>query len=68
MRGLSVCAGSAIQLDRTQHSRAELDLGIALSCGYFDQAHFNHDFRAFAGLSPSDYLRHRMSRTHVVVR
>jgi AraC-like DNA-binding protein len=43
-------------------------LEIALSCGYFDQAHFNHDFRAFAGLSPSDYLRHRMSRTHVVVR
>jgi AraC-like DNA-binding protein len=40
---------------------------IALSCGYFDQAHFNHDFRAFAGLSPSAYLRERMSRTHVVV-
>jgi AraC-like DNA-binding protein len=38
---------------------------VALSCGYFDQAHFNHDFRAFAGLSPSSYLRHRISRTHV---
>ena len=42
-------------------------LDVALSCGYFDQAHFNHDFRAFAGLSPSAYLRDRMSRTHVVV-
>jgi len=40
---------------------------IALSCGYFDQAHCNHDFRAFAGLSPSIYLRDRMSRTHVAV-
>jgi AraC-like DNA-binding protein len=38
---------------------------VALSCGYFDQAHFNHDFRAFSGLSPSSYLRHRTSRTHV---
>jgi len=40
---------------------------VALSCGYFDQPHFNHDFRAFAGLSPSAYLRHRTSRTHVIV-
>jgi AraC-like DNA-binding protein len=38
---------------------------IALSCGYFDQPHFNRDFRAFAGLSPSSYLRHRISRTHL---
>jgi AraC-like DNA-binding protein len=29
--------------------------GIALSCGYFDQAHFNHDFRAFSGINPSTY-------------
>jgi AraC-like DNA-binding protein len=40
---------------------------VALSCGYFDQAHFNHDFRAFSGLNPSTYLRHRTSRTHVAV-
>jgi AraC-like DNA-binding protein len=40
---------------------------VALSCGYFDQAHFNHDFRAFSGLTPSSYLRHRTSRTHVAI-
>jgi methylphosphotriester-DNA--protein-cysteine methyltransferase len=32
---------------------------VALGCGYFDQAHFNHDFRAFSGLNPSTYLAHR---------
>jgi AraC-like DNA-binding protein len=29
---------------------------IALSCGYYDQAHFNHDFRAFSGINPSTYV------------
>jgi transcriptional regulator GlxA family with amidase domain len=28
---------------------------IALACGYFDQAHLIHDFRAIAGLRPSEY-------------
>ena len=32
---------------------------VALSCGYFDQAHFIHDFRAFSGLSPTAYAAHR---------
>ena len=29
---------------------------LALACGYYDQAHFIHDFRAFSGISPSTYL------------
>jgi AraC-like DNA-binding protein len=32
---------------------------VALECGYFDQAHFIHDFRAFSGLSPTAYAAHR---------
>jgi AraC-like DNA-binding protein len=29
---------------------------IALEAGYFDQAHFNHGFRAFSGINPFAYL------------
>jgi AraC-like DNA-binding protein len=29
---------------------------LALSCGYFDQAHFIHDFKAFSGINPTAYV------------
>jgi AraC-like DNA-binding protein len=39
---------------------------LALACGYFDQAHFIHDFRAFSGLSPTAYAELRTGHTNHV--
>ncbi|WET83192.1 helix-turn-helix domain-containing protein [Amycolatopsis sp. QT-25] len=39
---------------------------LAGGAGYFDQAHFGHEFRAFTGLTPTRYLevRRRFLREH----
>jgi AraC-like DNA-binding protein len=43
--------------------------GLALDCGYFDQAHFIHDFQAFSGLTPSAWAAQRIAAiNHVPVR
>jgi AraC-like DNA-binding protein len=39
---------------------------LAMASGYYDQAHFNRDFRAFAGSSPGEYLRRLMPAGGVI--
>ena len=42
---------------------------VALESGYFDQAHFIHDFHAFSGVSPSAYRETRpVHPNHVPIR
>jgi AraC-like DNA-binding protein len=41
-------------------------INVALDAGYFDQAHFIHDFRAFSGINPSTYAEtHSRFPNHV---
>jgi len=34
---------------------------VTLETGYFDQPHFNHEFREFAGMTPSEYMERRIT-------
>jgi AraC-like DNA-binding protein len=43
-------------------------LDVALSCGYYDQAHFIHDFQEFSEFTPTTYLSLRTEHPNHVRR
>lgn len=43
-------------LDMMNYSKNKNLTEIAFDSGYYDQAHFIHDFKAFSGMTPTDYM------------
>jgi AraC-like DNA-binding protein len=40
--------------------------GVAYESGYYDQAHFIHDFRQFSGFTPAQYAEMKKDFTNYV--
>jgi len=55
---------NAVRTLQLSHSAALAE--IALSCGYYDQPHFNSEFKAFSGLTPTDFLRDAQGRANFI--
>jgi AraC-like DNA-binding protein len=39
---------------------------IALENGYYDQAHFIHDFKRFSGFTPNEYIKRKTSTLNYI--
>ncbi|HEU0297642.1 MAG TPA: AraC family transcriptional regulator, partial [Anaerolineales bacterium] len=57
-----------LKIMRFQKAILEIEKGttmhwseIALQNGFYDQAHFIHEFRAFSGFTPGEYIKRKSS-------
>ncbi|WP_052568697.1 AraC family transcriptional regulator [Ktedonobacter racemifer] len=55
-------------LRRLEQESPERLSRLAMDCGYYDQAHFIHDFQDFSGLTPRSYQAQRSEyRNHIIL-
>jgi AraC-like DNA-binding protein len=73
-RYLGVSPKSVLARYRLQDAAAAIDAGsvddlagLAVSLGWFDQAHFSRDFRAVVGMPPSAYLQRARSTADMAI-
>ncbi|OIV36523.1 hypothetical protein BIV57_15840 [Mangrovactinospora gilvigrisea] len=64
--GIGLPPKGVARVARLQHAMRLLEEGlrgaaVAEECGFFDQAHFNREFRAMTGLAPGKFLEGRRS-------
>lgn len=70
---LGVAPKTYARLARFQKAVADIERAgkidwneVAGDCGFYDQAHFIHEFKRFSGFTPEDYLRRKSAELNYV--